>query len=146
MKKRVIGITAVAAQQRVAAVAARRDSELRRLAASARSSGNRRRKVLRDASSEQMRCWADGEPAAMSFGSGAEDGVSLNVTDVDIVLSPPVEADIVRGLERQYAATTAVLRVYRYKGDIVLISRKTRTSMAENSMPAAEFFVEKTIP
>lgn len=126
MKKKrvaVLGATGIAGQQFVAALANHPWFELRRLAASERSAGKRYGDALRDASSGQVRWWADGEPPAQFLDIVVEDGPALNVSDVDIVFSA-VEADIARILEPKYAATTAVLSTasaFRYEDDIPLL-------------------------
>ncbi len=126
MKKKrvaVLGATGIAGQQFVAALANHPWFELRRLAASERSAGKRYGDALRDASTGQMRWWADGEPPAMSLDIIVENGPALNVSDIDIVFSA-VEADVARELEPKYAATRAVLSTasaFRYEDDIPLL-------------------------
>ncbi len=119
----VVGATGIAGQQFVAALANHPWFTVTRLGASTRSAGKRYGDALRDASTGQVRWWADGEPPAASLGLMVEDAARLNASDVDLVFSA-VEADVARMLEPLYARTTPVLSTasaFRYEDDVPLL-------------------------
>lgn len=119
----VVGATGIAGQQFVAALATHPWFSITRLGASARSAGKRYGEAIRDASSGQLRWWADGEPPASVLGITVEAGDELDAEDVDIVFSA-VEADVARELEPVYARTTPVVSTasaFRYEDDVPLL-------------------------
>lgn len=127
MKKKqtvaVVGATGIAGQQFVAALANHPWFTVTRLGASTRSAGKRYGDALRDASSGQVRWWADGEPPKAALGLMVEDAATLKASDVDLVFSA-VEADVARTLEPLYARTTPVLSTasaFRYEDDVPLL-------------------------
>jgi aspartate-semialdehyde dehydrogenase len=119
----VVGATGIAGQQFVAALANHPWFTVTRLGASTRSAGKRYGDALRDASSGQVRWWAEGEPPASALGLIVEDAATLKASDVDLVFSA-VEADVARELEPLYARTTPVLSTasaFRYEDDVPLL-------------------------
>ena len=124
-KKRVaiVGATGIAGQQFVAALADHPWFRITRLGASARSSGKSYGDALRDASSGQVRWWADGDPPTNVLDIIVEEGSELNIDDVDIVFSA-VESDVAEVLEPLYAERVAVVSTasaFRYEDDVPLL-------------------------
>ncbi|RMF21304.1 MAG: aspartate-semialdehyde dehydrogenase [Deltaproteobacteria bacterium] len=119
----VVGATGIAGQQFMAALADHPWFTVTRLGASERSAGKRYGDALRDASTGQVRWWADGEPPANLLDLRVEEASSLDLTDVDLVFSA-VESDVARVLEPAYAETTPVVSTasaFRYEDDVPLV-------------------------
>ena len=126
MKKKraaVVGATGVAGQQFVAALDGHPWFELTHLGASVRSAGKKYGDALRDATSGQLRWWAEGEPPRATLDINIERGEDLDASQVDVVFSA-IESDAARELEPLWAAECPVVSTasaFRYEDDVPLL-------------------------
>jgi aspartate-semialdehyde dehydrogenase len=93
------------------------------LAASERSAGKTYDAALRDAKTGARRWWCLEDPPASVLRLPVEHADGLNLGGVDVVFSA-VESDAARGLEPEYAKTTAVLSTasaFRYDDDVPIM-------------------------
>ncbi|MCI0546496.1 MAG: aspartate-semialdehyde dehydrogenase [Candidatus Rokubacteria bacterium] len=125
MRKRVavVGATGIAGQQFLAALDRHPWFDVVMLAASERSAGKPYGAAIRDAKTGARRWWCPEEPPAGVLDLPVENGDGLDLTGIDIVFTA-VESDAARGLEPQYAKTTAVLSTasaFRYEDDVPIL-------------------------
>jgi aspartate-semialdehyde dehydrogenase len=119
----LVGATGIAGQQFIVALMRHPWFRLTRLGASTRSAGKTYGEALRDASTGQVRWWAEGSPTDEVLGLKVEHGPEMVVEDVDLVFSA-VEADVAREIEPLYAARVPVVSTasaFRYEDDVPLL-------------------------
>jgi aspartate-semialdehyde dehydrogenase len=119
----VVGAMGIAGQQFLVALDRHPWFDVVMLAASERSAGKTYDAALRDAKTGARRWWCLEDPPASVLRLPVEHADGLNLGGVDVVFSA-VESDAARGLEPEYAKTTAVLSTasaFRYDDDVPIM-------------------------
>jgi len=129
----IVGATGIAGQQFVVALQNHPWFQIKRLAASERSSGKSYGQALQDPKTGARRWWCEEEPSADVLGIQVENGDAFDPQGLDVVFSA-TESDVAVVQEARFAKTTPVVSTasaFRTEPDVPLLVPNVNMQHAE---------------